>query len=95
MSQSSRMEHIRAVRARYEAELLEKENVVSVGIGLPMHEGQPVGEPGIVVSVTRKVAVSELAPEDLIPHELEDVRVWVEEIGQPRAYPDIPNPQHS
>ena len=81
----SQIEHIHAVKARYEAALLEKENVVSVGIGFPLREGQPVGEPGIIVSVTRKVAAHELAPEDLIPRQLEGVRVWVEEIGQPRA----------
>lgn len=95
MSQSARIEHIREVKARYEDELLGKQNVVSVGIGLPLHGGQPAGEPGIIVSVTRKMASSELAPEDLVPQQLEGVRVWVEEIGQPRAYPDIPNSQHA
>ena len=76
---------LREIKARYESELLAKANVVAVGIGLPMHDGAPHGEPGIIVSVTHKVRARELAPEDLIPRNLEGVSVWVEEIGHPQA----------
>ena len=77
--------HLHEIKAKYESTLLAKANVVSVGIGIPMRDGRPAAEPGIIVSVTRKATASELDPEDLIPHVLEDVRVWVEEIGRPRA----------
>jgi hypothetical protein len=76
---------LREIKAKYESELLAKANVVAVGIGMPVRDGVPRGEPGIVVSVTHKVHASELAPEDLIPKSLEGVRVWVEEIDLPRA----------
>lgn len=80
------LEHIRRVMEKHEAELLDKANVVSVGIGLRREpEESDSREPGIIVSVTRKVAASELASEDLIPQELDDVPVWVEEIGRPHA----------
>jgi hypothetical protein len=74
-------EHIRIIKSKYEAVLLRKANVVSVGIGLPIREGKPVAEPGIVVGVTHKCSPEDLAPEDLVPPMLEDVRVWVEEVG--------------
>jgi hypothetical protein len=76
---------LRKVKAKYEFELLAKANVVAVGIGIPMREGTPRGEVGIVVSVTHKVRASDLAPEDLIPQSLDGVNVWVEEISHPRA----------
>jgi hypothetical protein len=78
-------EHMRCIKSKYEAALLRKANVVSVGIGLPIREGQPVGEPGIVVGVTQKFSAEQLAPEDLVPRMLEDVRVWVEEVGPVKA----------
>lgn len=77
--------HLQAIKAKYEAELLKKANVVAVGIGIPIRDGRPVGKPCIIVSVTHKVAAMELAAEDLLPQELEKVRVWVEEIGLPHV----------
>ncbi|MGC9346984.1 MAG: hypothetical protein ACP5JG_02495 [Anaerolineae bacterium] len=68
---------------------MKKTNVVGVGIGVPIRNGQPAGEPGIIVSVTHKVPAQELAEEDLVPRVLEDVRVWVEAIGWPRALEDV------
>lgn len=78
-------EHMHRVKSKYEAALLCKANVVSVGIGLPIRDGKPVPEPGIVVGVTQKVPPEDLALEDLVPSRLEGVRVWVEEVGQPQA----------
>ncbi len=79
------LERINDVKARYEGELLKKANVVAVGIGIPIRNGRPAGEVGIIVSVTHKVAAMKLAVQDLIPRELEEVRVWVEEVGRPHA----------
>jgi len=76
---------IREVKAKYEAQLMQMANVVAVGIGVPIEGGRPKGEPGIIVSVTRKVAVGKLRPRDLVPKEIEDVRVWVEDVDRPRA----------
>ena len=77
--------YIQSVKARYEAELLEKANVVGVGVGLRMRQGKPVGKPSIIVNVTHKVPLDELHPRDRIPRRLEGVRVWVEAIGEVRA----------
>jgi hypothetical protein len=77
--------HIQAVKARYEADLLKKANVVGVGIGLRMRHGRPVGGPALIVNVTHKVSSEELHPEDRIPDMLDGVRVWVEVIGEVKA----------
>jgi len=70
----------------YEADLMRKANVVGVGIGLREQGGKPTGEPAIVVSVTRKVPPSQLAPDDVIPRELEGIPVDVQVVGVLRAF---------
>ena len=86
---SDPMSRIREVKAKYEANLLSKPNVVAVGIGMPMQDGRPVGAPGIVVSVTHRVDAQELSEADLVPQQLEEVPVWVEEIDHPHAEADL------
>ncbi|HIQ01866.1 MAG TPA: hypothetical protein EYH30_07020 [Anaerolineales bacterium] len=79
------MVRVRAVKAAYEKELLRKANVVGVGIGLRRRGGQSTGELSIVVSVTHKVPLEELDPQDVIPRELEGVPVDVQAVGVLRA----------
>ncbi|MEJ5308873.1 MAG: hypothetical protein WHX52_03800 [Anaerolineae bacterium] len=76
---------IQAVKARYEADLLKKANVVGVGIGIRMRQGRPVGGPALIVNVTHKVPLEQLHPQDRIPETLDGVRVWVEAIGEVKA----------
>lgn len=76
---------VRAVKAAHEHALLRKANVVAVGVGLRRRRGKPTGELAIIVSVTRKVPRAELAPEDIIPSELEGVPVDVQAVGELKA----------
>jgi hypothetical protein len=73
------------VKRRHEQELLRKANVVAVGVGYRTQGGQRTQEVSIVVSVRKKVPVSELKPVDLIPVSLEGVPVDVVETGEIRA----------
>ncbi len=75
----------RAVKAKYEARLMKKPNVVGVGIGLEPPEKDAPPEPALVVSVTQKIPMEKLRPRDRIPRILEGVRVHVEDIGVPYA----------
>ncbi|MGD1996590.1 MAG: hypothetical protein PVH62_07435 [Anaerolineae bacterium] len=75
------LNRLKAVKAAYEMELLQKANVVGVGIGTQRRAGQLTGEPSIVVSVTRKVPRNLLDPGDVIPPELDGVPVDVQEVG--------------
>jgi hypothetical protein len=69
------------VQAKYIDMLMAKPNVVGVALGVVREGGAPTGEKGIVVMVSKKVAQAELTAKDLIPHELDGVRVDVQEFG--------------
>lgn len=74
-----------AVKARHEARLMQKANVVGVGVGFRERDGKLTDEIALVVNVTRKLPRSQLAPEDLIPNEIDGVPVDVYETGEIRA----------
>lgn len=78
-------EKARVVKEKFETELLKLENVVGVGIGLRKRDGIYTDEVALVVMVKKKVAEIELAQANLIPQELEGVKVDVQEIGEVRA----------
>lgn len=82
MAQQDEIARIRAIKATCEEKLLRKANVVGVGIGLRQRQGEYTGELALVVSVTHKVPAEELAPEDLIPHEIDGVPVDVQAVGK-------------
>lgn len=85
MTSDEKLDHLRAVKSAHEVDLMRRVNVVGVGIGLKQIGGKLTGEPVIVVSVTSKVSVSQLAPGDVIPRELDGVPVDVQAIGELRA----------
>lgn len=80
------IQRIMAVKVRHEAQLLQKANVVGVGIGYRERGGQLTDEVVLVVNVTRKLPKAQLAPEDFIPSEIEGVPVDVRITGQMRAF---------
>ncbi|NOR88708.1 MAG: hypothetical protein GQ524_00490 [Anaerolineales bacterium] len=73
------------VKEKHEEALLNKANVMGVGVGLRMRAGELTDEVVLVVMVTRKVHRAQLAPEDFVPSEIEDVPVDIQEIGHVRA----------
>jgi hypothetical protein len=85
MERNSDIERLRTVKALHEADLMGKANVVGVGIGLRQRGGEQTGEPAIVVSVTHKQPLAQLAPKDVIPRDLEGVPVDVQVVGKLHA----------
>ena len=77
------MMSIEAVKAKYEARLMELPNVTGVGIG------ENAGVPVIKALVTRKVPKSALRPEEVVPETLEGFETDVEEVGVVTAYAAI------
>jgi hypothetical protein len=69
------------VRYKYQEMLMSKANVVGVGIGLRHAGGKRTDDLGLVVMVRRKVPQVLLAPEDVIPTEIEGIPVDVKEVG--------------
>lgn len=86
MVQNDELERLRVVKDLHEADLMQKPNVVGVGIGLRQRGGEQTDEPVIVVSVTHKPPVALMAPEDVIPAELDGVPVDVQAVGRLKAF---------
>lgn len=74
-----------AAKDAYGSFLLGLPNVVGVGVGLRMRRGKPTGEVALVVMVSRKVPDADLAPDQLIPSELDGIPVDVLEVGHLKA----------
>jgi hypothetical protein len=60
-------------------------NVVGVAAGVKWSDGEPTGDPAVVVLVSHKLAKEELPKEDLVPAKLGEVKTDVLEIGFPIA----------
>ncbi len=73
------------VKARHEADLMRKANVLSVGVGYRKERGHLTDEVVLVVSVTHKVPRSKLPPQDIVPPVIEGIPVDVRETGTMRA----------
>ncbi len=79
------IERVKAVKAAHEEQLLNKANVIGVGVGLRQCHGQLTDQVCIVVSVREKVPSEQLAPQDVIPSQIEGVPVDVQATGEIRA----------
>ena len=79
------LDWIRQVKAKYEAMLLSKKNVVGVGVGFREKGGAATAQMALIVSVLKKLPANEVGTADLIPTELEGVPVDVKEVGEIRA----------
>jgi hypothetical protein len=84
-----RRAQIAAVQSRRERELLRYPNVVGVATGTRTREGEPSGEPCLVVFVERKVPEADLRPGEVLPRELDGVPVDVVEAGRPKPLPAL------
>jgi hypothetical protein len=69
------------VQDKYANDLMNKANVVAVGIGLKQENGQYTETPALVVMVSKKVPLNTLSASDRIPSKLEGVDVDVVETG--------------
>jgi hypothetical protein len=85
MAEEEALERVLQVKRQYEKVLLARTNVVGVGVGFKTEQGQPTDTLAVVVNVTHKRAVTELAPEDVLPAEIDGVPVDVQEVGQIKA----------
>ncbi len=81
MVQNADMAKAALVQAKYTDQLMKLPHVVGVGLGLAQKDGQPTGEVALVVMVDEKVPEILLSQEELIPSEIEGVRVDVQMMG--------------
>ena len=85
MASAEAIARAQAVKARYEKKLMRKRNVVGVGVGFRERAGKETDAVCIVVSVRQKLPRDQLAPQDVIPTELDGVPVDVKATGAFRA----------
>lgn len=72
---------IAAVQASEEAALINRRNVVGVGVGNKMKDGRETSEPSLVVFVEQKLDADMLTKDDLIPREVGKFKTDVVETG--------------
>ncbi len=70
---------------KHEKKLLDKANVVSVGMGYKIVNGKVTDEICIIVGVNKKIGASSMSKMDMIPQSLDDVPTDVIELGTIRA----------
>lgn len=86
MSQDEKTAKAQLVQNKYTEMLLRIPHVVGVAVGLEKKNGAYTGDVCLVVMVDQKRPASALAPNEMIPSELDGVKVDVQEIGVPTAY---------
>jgi hypothetical protein len=85
MASQDRIQLAMDVKNRHEEELMARPGVIGVGVGFRDQGGAQSSEVAIVVLVEKKRPPSELAPDQLLPHELEGIPVDVLETGSIEA----------
>lgn len=79
---------IRKIMAAHVGNLLEKKNVVAVGIGYKKIEGKPTSQLSIVCSVKEKIEAEYLSAQDYIPETLDLAPTDVQQTGEIYAQQD-------
>jgi len=84
---ADKLAQARCAKENHVRSLLQKRNVVGVGLGHKIRGDEDTGELSVVVSVTRKEPLSALRPQDFVPRTVENVKTDVVETGILRAQP--------
>ena len=75
-------DQIKRVKDQYIEILMSKAHVVGVGIGFAERGGIRTEEMSLIVMVDRKLPAEALGPDDVIPSEIEGVKVDVQMVGE-------------
>ena len=75
------MDDAKAAKQQYQRELLDKPNVVGVGVGYKVVGGEKTEIPCVMVFVRRKVAAESLSADQMVPAQVEGVATDVVESG--------------
>jgi hypothetical protein len=75
----------REIKERNKKAILEKPNVVGVGVGYKQVDDRRIGEVSLVVLVRRKVPPSALSPRTMVPSQVNGLPTDVIQVGEIRA----------
>ncbi|MDI6870459.1 MAG: hypothetical protein QME79_03700 [Bacillota bacterium] len=90
------MEKLARIAEERREELFALPNVVGVAVGYKRRGGAVTDQPSVVVLVRKKVPLAQLAPDEVIPSEVEGVPTDVVEVGDLKALealPEEPDPE--
>ena len=85
MDQNQTIEQVMKIKTRYEKTLLKRANVVGIGVGFKEKDNKLTDQVALIVNVTEKKPLAELAAKDVIPSTLAGVATDVQEVGRFRA----------
>ncbi len=85
MFEQKDVDTVRQIKARHEAEIMAKKNVVGLGIGYRQRGGEMTDELSLVIFVSKKLPTGTLGPKDSIPPYIEGVPTDVQEVGIVKA----------
>src|SRR5687768_7817597 len=86
MLTDAQVEALTAVQVKHMDKLMSYPNVVGIGIGFAQDGEQPTNQPAVIVMVSEKLPMAQLAEEDVLPKELVGIRIDVQETGGFLAY---------
>jgi hypothetical protein len=78
------------IKETHAVDLLQKRNVVGVGLGYKISAGENTGELSLVISVARKMPQTALTAQDLVPKAVGGIKTDVVETGILRALSPVP-----
>jgi len=79
------LNQVRLAKGRHTGDLMKKANVVGVAVGYKEKGGQRVETPSLVVMVRKKVPLSELRRQDVVPAAIDTIGTDVKAVGEIRA----------
>lgn len=82
----SEQEIVKQSKETHKATILAKPNVVGVGVGEKVSDGQKTGETCVVVLVRQKIPLAGLSADALVPQEVGGVKTDIIEVGDIRAF---------
>jgi hypothetical protein len=74
--------------SRYRNELMNLEHVIGIGYGLKEKSGKTTYDDAIIILVDKKLPINMVKKQDLIPHDIEDYKTDVIEIGELNFFED-------
>src|SRR3989304_7255020 len=84
-------QQVRQVKEQHKGSILRKPNVVVVGYGYKVVDGARSGQLCLVALVREKVPRAALAPEDMVPPQVDGVATDVGQGGPPEAEQSPPH----
>lgn len=87
--QEKEFAEVSRVQAKYAHDLMAYANVVGIGIGIAKKNGNYTNHVALVVMVSEKLPVAQLAEDDVLPDKIEGVRVDVQATGGFSANDDV------